>query len=194
MKKLFKLVSSFVLLAVSAYSTSTSAAVVIDFSTGLAGSGGTISYDGANVVGTDILIGGLLVEGAPVGNGTYVVDALLDFDTAANTIEIFGTVETLVGIPQILLTGSFDSFSYTADAFGNEIFSGTGPDIKSCALLCELGLPPDLPFNFFGFSVEAANGNVVSTDIVNTAVPVPAAVWLFGTGLLGLVGVARRRA
>ena len=26
-----------------------------------------------------------------------------------------------------------------------------------------------------------------------TAVPVPAAVWLFGSGLLGLVGVARRR-
>jgi hypothetical protein len=27
-----------------------------------------------------------------------------------------------------------------------------------------------------------------------TAVPVPAAVWLFGTGLMGLVGVARRKA
>ncbi len=26
-----------------------------------------------------------------------------------------------------------------------------------------------------------------------SAVPVPAAVWLFGSGLLGLVGVARRR-
>ncbi|MGB5409060.1 MAG: VPLPA-CTERM sorting domain-containing protein, partial [Thiogranum sp.] len=26
-----------------------------------------------------------------------------------------------------------------------------------------------------------------------TVVPVPAAVWLFGSGLLGLVGVARRR-
>ena len=26
-----------------------------------------------------------------------------------------------------------------------------------------------------------------------SAVPIPAAVWLFGSGLLGLVGVARRR-
>jgi len=31
-------------------------------------------------------------------------------------------------------------------------------------------------------------------DIGVSAVPVPAAVWLFGSGLLGLVGVARRKA
>ena len=33
---------------------------------------------------------------------------------------------------------------------------------------------------------------VVAVDV--QVIPVPAAVWLFGTGLLGLVGVARRRA
>lgn len=31
-------------------------------------------------------------------------------------------------------------------------------------------------------------------DIIGPPVPVPAAVWLFGSGLLGLVGVSRRRA
>ena len=37
-------------------------------------------------------------------------------------------------------------------------------------------------------------GPTCSLAIVDTAVvPVPAAVWLFGSGLLGLVGVARRR-
>ena len=35
----------------------------------------------------------------------------------------------------------------------------------------------------------------LAVDIIDvTAVPVPAAVWLFGSGLIGLVGVARRRA
>ena len=33
-------------------------------------------------------------------------------------------------------------------------------------------------------SITASNASVI---------PVPAAVWLFGSGLLGLVGVARRR-
>jgi len=33
---------------------------------------------------------------------------------------------------------------------------------------------------------------VRSCDV--SAVPVPAAVWLFGTGFLGLIGVARRKA
>jgi hypothetical protein len=34
----------------------------------------------------------------------------------------------------------------------------------------------------------------LSLTITPSAVPVPAAVWLFGSGLLGLVGVARRKA
>ena len=50
----------------------------------------------------------------------------------------------------------------------------------------------------FGFSATATdyNGSAVFYDNLNfdrVVVPVPAAVWLFGSGLLGLVGVARRR-
>jgi hypothetical protein len=31
------------------------------------------------------------------------------------------------------------------------------------------------------------------TDVVTTVIPVPPALWLFGSGLLGLVGIARRK-
>jgi hypothetical protein len=38
---------------------------------------------------------------------------------------------------------------------------------------------------------ERISGNTLAVDLA--PIPVPAAVWLFGTGLLGLVAVARRR-
>ena len=43
----------------------------------------------------------------------------------------------------------------------------------------------------FGDATPTFGGT--SVTINSTVVPVPAAVWLFGSGLLGLVGVARRR-
>lgn len=172
------------------------AAVVIDFGTGLAGAGGTISNDGTNTTGMNILIGSLTTQGT-AADGTYVTDALLNFDTGANTISIVGDVTGLGISGATLLSGSFTSSSYTAipgpGGLITEIFSGQGPDIKNAALLTALGVPTNTPFDFFGFSIESVNGSVVSTDIINTAVPVPAAVWLFGSGLLGLVGIARRK-
>jgi hypothetical protein len=172
------------------------AAVVIDFGTGLAGPGGTISYDGVNTIGANINIGALTAQGTPINAGTYIANAVLNFDTAANTITIVGDVPGLGVAPTTLLSGSFASFTYTTipgPGGLTEIFSGQGPDVKSIALLGALGVPAGTPFDFFGFAIESVNGTVVSTDIVNTAVPVPAAVWLFGSGLLGLVGVARRK-
>lgn len=46
------------------------------------------------------------------------------------------------------------------------------------------------------YTVAFSNGGTVlevDVQIVPAVVPVPAAAWLFGSGLLGLVGVARRR-
>lgn len=53
--------------------------------------------------------------------------------------------------------------------------------------------------NFFGtaqLSFDLPTGTSISSDggYFQTAVPLPPAVWLFGSGLLGLVGIARRKA
>ena len=144
--------------------------------------------NGTDVTGTDIFIGALTVEGTPLKDGVYVADALLNFSTAANEISVIGTVDGLVTSLSVLLTGFFDTWSFTEGV--TDVFVGGGPDVKSCAL----GVSTATKFEFFGFSIESANDVVISTDITNTAVPVPAAVWLFGSGLFGLVGVARRRA
>jgi hypothetical protein len=45
-----------------------------------------------------------------------------------------------------------------------------------------------------GFSGGSATVDGVTALFATTVVPVPATVWLFGSGLLGLFGVARRKA
>jgi hypothetical protein len=51
--------------------------------------------------------------------------------------------------------------------------------------------------NLLGSDIAVHWGMTCANDVIEgvaPAVPVPAAVWLFGSGLLGLVGVARRKA
>jgi len=48
------------------------------------------------------------------------------------------------------------------------------------------------PFQGFNANFDLTTLHVVALNSMS-AVPVPAAVWLFGSGMMGLVGVARRR-
>ncbi len=43
------------------------------------------------------------------------------------------------------------------------------------------------------FTLTSQSGHDWTQSSIPTAVPIPAAVWLFGSGLLGLIGVARRK-
>ena len=52
-----------------------------------------------------------------------------------------------------------------------------------------------LGINTLDFIVrDVGNVSAFRAELVGTVVPIPAAVWLFGSGLLGLVGFARRKA
>ena len=68
--------------------------------------------------------------------------------------------------------------------------SGTGllscTDLLSCADFADTAAT-------WTFSANSASSYSMSITAAATVVPVPAAVWLFGSGLLGLVGVARRK-
>src|SRR5690348_14107314 len=89
--------------------------IVLDFNTGLAGAGGTITLNSGQATGAGIVIDSLSVGGAlgnPPGGLRYNVDGLgaatlssdgttgiLEFSTSANYIRILGSIPAL-GIPQ----------------------------------------------------------------------------------------------
>jgi hypothetical protein len=59
-------------------------------------------------------------------------------------------------------------------------------------------LPVNTPFTFFGFTIAFQPGAAgtytpFSTDMSNTAIPEPGTMVLFGTGLVGLAAIARKR-
>ncbi len=75
-------------------------------------------------------------------------------------------------------------------------------DYKNEDLLTHYGMPSVLYNGNFNISFEVQNtdptdgfvsSRVLSGDISNYPVPIPAAVWLLGSGLIGLVGLRRRR-
>lgn len=82
------------------------------------------------------------------------------------------------------LTDQWQSYTYNTSA-GGDVGGGV-----TLALKVGCGAVP-------GCTADVNWDNVSFTaDVLNppSAVPVPAAAWLFGSGLLGLVGVARRKA
>ncbi|MFC1772571.1 VPLPA-CTERM sorting domain-containing protein [Pseudomonadota bacterium] len=106
-------------------------------------------------------------------------------------------------------TGAYGDYSYTFHLTGNQVAAGTFFDwagsngipvltIYDCPVsgggACTGVSAPMQTLPFPGQS-PGFNGTTADDFPVSgvAAVPVPAAVWLFGSGLVGLVGVARRR-
>lgn len=193
------------------------AATVIDFQTGLAGTGGSIVWTDSGMIGSNIPIGAVTITGAAANNGVFEVTGTaagsgrngpfgtLQFDTAADTLSITGCIAELsIGgseggpcNPVVLLSGSFTSFTATADGLTN----ARGEDVKNAELLQAIGFPTNLPWQFFGFAVttdgnltmNGEGGSIISTDIRNTAVPEPATMMLLGTGLLAAFRARRKQ-
>jgi hypothetical protein len=125
---------------------------------------------------------------------------------SGGTITITGGVQlqgsTDIALGSTLLSGTFNS-AFVQDLGSQfKVTFGSFTDTKHIDLLAYYGLTPS-PFEgaltlLFG-SVNSGVGeaftstSVFSGNVVNAPVPLPAAVWLFGSGLVSLLPVIRRQ-
>ena len=85
-------------------------------------------------------------------------------------------VESTFGLNAIL----FDIASPIIEAFDNSLI-----------IAADILVSPELAGVLQDMNLAGADAGMALVDARSTIVPIPAAVWLFGTGLLGLVGVSR---
>jgi len=214
--RLLSAIGASVLVVISA----TTNAATINFGIN-APTAGTISYEGgaASLIGSGIDVDSIVGLDTPSNSGTPVTcnACILEFTSGANTgdwdfgtggsINIVGGVsDASIGGGSTLLTGTFDSasvFVVGGGTFNFKILGASFVDQKHPDLLAYFGLPAgdylgglNISFSMNGSpSVGDAftSNQLFSGNVVNSPVPVPAAVWLFGSGLLGLAGIARRK-
>lgn len=119
--------------------------------------------------------------------------------TITGGVQLQGSTDIPVGTT--LLSGTFNSAFVQDLGSSFKVTFGSFTDTKHPDLLAYYGLAPS-PFEgaltlLFG-SVNTGVGeafastSVFSGSVANTPVPVPAAVWLFGSGVVALAGLARR--
>lgn len=184
---------------------------------------GSISYNGTGgaLIGTNIDVDNVVGLSTPANANvtSTCLTCTLNFTSGLNTsagggtwqfgsggsISITGGVDFSVGsdipVGSTLLTGTFSSAT-VSDTGVFEVTFGSFTDVKHAGLLSYYGMPSG---NYDGsltilFSAVGGPGNAITStslfggSIANVAaVPVPAAAWLFGSGLLGLYSAMRRK-
>lgn len=127
------------------------------------------------------------------GDWTYSLTASLDGSGSLNT----GSLLIQDGASSTQLSGDLTAFGYLDDTVGNhDVFEFTF-DVTGGALAGDYGSLGGIIIvtNSSSFSGDFGTAFAATSQSADTfaAVPLPAAVWLFGSGLLGLVAAARKR-
>lgn len=135
-----------------------------------------------------LLTGDLTLDGMTIGTGTRISSHYVFLDPASTTVQrnVIGSVS--FDTP-ILGVASTTGAMLGSDYLGSPTTTYNSPELR--------GLESEDSYSFGGSTLNVHLWASTPGDYIRvitlSAVPVPAAVWLFGSGLLGLIGVARRR-
>lgn len=193
-------------IALSLISTA-SQAVTVSFSGVMDGfnagpfSGGT-AFTGSFILDESVAAtGGVSTFSGAVDNFMLEIDGNV-FTGNNGTARQFSSASGATDFFTVDIGGANGSVSGIA---GLDVFTGFSVDWRGPNLFSDTTvLAHDLTVADFGYTrVVFGFNNLTSESVIDnasvinfgsvSAVPVPAAVWLFGSGLLGLVGVARRK-
>ena len=136
-----------------------------------------------------MLDGQISMELGSDGTGSYLFDQLI----VGGAYDIQGGMLKFSLLDGLGISDLTDNFTI-GDFFRNgDAASNVGIDALTIAMFGYMDIYAYDIFadNWFSLALSET-GDFLSTP-TTSPVPVPAAVWLFGSGLLGLVGVARRR-
>jgi hypothetical protein len=127
---------------------------------------GTVSTNTGTILGNPSYPGFTTSTGSVQGEG--------QFSTGQIPFNWGDSADLTVGLAGV----SFPATGSTLDVLLNAVLSGIKVYDSSGNLLTN-------------FNINAASGSVYSANGV-TSTPIPAAVWLFGSGLIGLIGLPRK--
>lgn len=154
--------------------------------TGEMGLTGGFTYSG----GSDLSDATILDLTSATGtSGTGDIGSMVTFGTSGTVINSPFTFKPSTAVPNLLTIGGWQidigTIAITDQTTSILTLSGTGA-------ISGNGL--DLTPTQWTLSADFDEVEMIgSYSMTITAVPVPAAVWLFGSGLIGLIGIARRK-
>jgi hypothetical protein len=154
----------------------------LDFQCGTGGSfcAGTVTFSGT-------------VTSASATSITNVVEAFNHFPGKTFTLAFntgLGTMSLNSGSGDTL-SGTFSSFGSFCGSVECSITVSVFWDTLSASVAAALGAPQGIDLAHIGWNRDT--GAVTSVDISITPIPEPSSLALFGTGLIGIAGLIRRK-
>jgi ABC-type amino acid transport substrate-binding protein len=147
--------------------------------------------DGEVVIGTDTITYSPFANVASIWNSNTVspqdADSVKDSitDQFGGTLSLVGQNDSFGGGPLTSNPFNILAIHYGGQGGGNEVLFF----FNTLMTAFDVEIAPHEVSNFRAFT---GSGGTIP-PIAGNQVPVPAAVWLFGSGLLGLIGAARKK-